>query len=81
MEFTEKPPQPNFYAGRYRLLHLPSAGTEIFVRIIVCKERRDLLGSFIAHLVDTDEVFGFPFWEKWFDIGSEVNQGGRIKMG
>ena len=32
--------------------------------------KRDNLGSFISHLIATDEVHGYIFTEPWFDIGS-----------
>ena len=35
------------------------------------RSKRDNLGSFLAHLIDTDEVYGYLFSERWFDIGSK----------
>ncbi len=35
------------------------------------RSRRDNLGSFLAHLIDIDEVYGYLFRERWFDIGSK----------
>lgn len=35
------------------------------------RSRRDNLGSFLAHLIDIDEVYGYLFSERWFDIGSK----------
>jgi glucose-1-phosphate thymidylyltransferase len=74
VEFNEKPPQPGSslvatacYIFPPRILNICSN---------YCLEgKKDLLGDFIAHLVDTDEVFGFPFGEKWFDIGNEIEMG------
>jgi glucose-1-phosphate thymidylyltransferase len=34
--------------------------------------KRDNLGSFISHLIEVDQVHGYPFTEPWFDIGSKV---------
>lgn len=34
------------------------------------QSRRDNLGSFIAHLLDVDEVHAYTFLEAWSDIGS-----------
>ena len=40
-----------------------------------CSEgRRDNLGSFISYLVEIDEVHGYLFSEKWFDIGVRLGQ-------
>jgi glucose-1-phosphate thymidylyltransferase len=74
IEFIEKPAQPKStlvatacYIFPPRILKI--CGT-------YCQQgKADLLGEFIAHLVNTDEVHGFPFQEKWFDIGSEVKTG------
>ena len=39
-----------------------------------CSEgKRDNLGSFIAYLLDKDEVHAYTFTELWFDIGSPPN--------
>jgi glucose-1-phosphate thymidylyltransferase len=80
VEFTEKPPQPSSTLVATACYIFPPRVLNICTDYCL-QGNKDLLGNFIAHLVDTDEVFGFPFWEKWFDIGSEVNNGGRIKMG
>jgi glucose-1-phosphate thymidylyltransferase len=32
--------------------------------------KRDNLGSFISHLINVDQVHGYPFTGPWFDIGS-----------
>lgn len=40
-----------------------------------CSEaRRDNLGCFISHLIEVDEVQGYPFSELWFDIGAKSEQ-------
>jgi len=39
-----------------------------------CSEgKRDNLGSFIAYLIDKDEVYAYPFTELWLDIGTYQN--------
>ena len=35
--------------------------------------KRDNLGSFIARLIATDQVHGYPFTEPWFDIGNNYS--------
>jgi glucose-1-phosphate thymidylyltransferase len=35
--------------------------------------KRDNLGSFISHLIETDRVHGYLFSEPWFDIGSNYS--------
>jgi glucose-1-phosphate thymidylyltransferase len=69
VEFQEKPAQPRS--------SLVSTGIYIFPPRIFpllsryCAEgKRDNLGSFIAHLVEKDEVRAHTFTETWRDIGS-----------
>jgi glucose-1-phosphate thymidylyltransferase len=69
VEFQEKPAQPRS--------SLVSTGIYIFPPRIFpllsryCAEgKRDNLGSFIAHLVERDEVHACIFTETWRDIGS-----------
>jgi glucose-1-phosphate thymidylyltransferase len=69
VEFQEKPAQPHS--------SLVSTGIYIFPPRIFpllscyCTEgKRDNLGSFIAHLVEKDEVHACIFTETWRDIGS-----------
>jgi glucose-1-phosphate thymidylyltransferase len=69
VEFQEKPAQPRS--------SLVSTGIYIFPPRIFpllsryCAEsKRDNLGSFIAHLVEKDEVHACIFTETWRDIGS-----------
>ncbi len=39
-----------------------------------CRQsKRDNLGSFIAYLIDQDEVHAYIFTEPWLDIGSLEN--------
>jgi len=69
VEFQEKPAQPRS--------SLVSTGIYIFPPRIFpllsryCAEgKRDNLGSFIAHLIERDEVHARIFTETWRDIGS-----------
>jgi len=69
VEFQEKPAQPHS--------SLVSTGIYIFPPRIFpllsryCAEgKRDNLGSFIAHLIEKDEVHARIFTETWLDIGS-----------
>jgi glucose-1-phosphate thymidylyltransferase len=74
VEFTEKPPRPSSTLVATACYIFPPRVLNICIDY--CRQgKKDVLGSFIAHLVATDEVFGFPFQEKWFDVGSEINTG------
>jgi len=69
IELQEKPTKPRSsliatacYIFPLRVFHLLSR---------YCSEgKRDNLGDFISYLIETDEVYGYPFSELWFDIGS-----------
>lgn len=37
-------------------------------------DRRDNLGTFIAYLIQRDEVYAYPFTEFWLDVGSGLKQ-------
>ena len=69
VELEEKPQNPKsslVAAGSYVL---PERVFPILHRY--CSEsRRDNLGSFIAHLIQVDKVYGYRFSGLWFDIGS-----------
>lgn len=73
-KFVEKPAQPSSTLVATACYIFPTRILQICLSY--CRtEKKDLLGDFIAHLVKTDEVYGFPFKEKWFDIGSEIKTG------
>ena len=74
VEFTEKPSQPNSTLIAAACYIFPPRVLQTCASYCL-QGKRDLLGGFIAHLVDTDEVYGFPFSEKWFDIGNEIKMG------
>jgi glucose-1-phosphate thymidylyltransferase len=72
VQFQEKPASPES--------SLVATACYIFPRRIFpllhqyCQQgRRDNLGSFIAFLIDKDEVHAYPFTEPWLDIGSVDN--------
>jgi glucose-1-phosphate thymidylyltransferase len=71
VEFVEKPLFPVSSQVATACYIFPSRIIEVCMNYCMQGER-DLLGSFIAHLVKTDEVRGFSFKEKWFDIGMEI---------
>jgi len=67
--FEEKPIEPKcgliataYYIFPQRIFPLLSQ--------YCAKGERDNLGSFIAYLIDRDEVHAYTFSELWFDIGS-----------
>lgn len=68
-ELEEKPAQPKSSLIAVACYIFP---TRIFPLLsqFCAQGRRDHLGSFIAHLVETDEVHAYTFTEPWFDIGS-----------
>jgi len=68
VELEEKPQKPKS--------SLVAAGSYVFPNRVFpilhnyCSEsKRDNLGSFIAHLIQVDKVYGYRFSGLWFDIG------------
>lgn len=74
VEFAEKPANPKSSLIATAIYLLPPRIFP-FLSQYCSEERRDNLGSFIAYLVDKDEVHAYTFGELWFDIGSEIEIG------
>jgi len=69
VEFQEKPAQPRSSLVSTGIYIFPPRVFPLLSRY--CAEgKRDNLGSFIAHLIDGDEVHARIFTETWRDIGS-----------
>jgi len=68
-ELVEKPAQPKSSLIAIACYIFP---TRIFPLLFQCfaRGKRDNLGNFISHLVETDEVYAYTFSETWFDVGS-----------
>ncbi len=68
-ELEEKPAQPKSSLIAIACYIFP---TRIFPILFQCCDqgKRDNLGNFIAHLIETDEVRAYTFSDLWFDIGS-----------
>ena len=69
VEFEEKPPQPKTSLIATACYILPPRIFPILSQYCA-QGKRDNLGSFIAYLVDRDEVHAYIFTELWLDIGS-----------
>lgn len=71
-EFQEKPAKPQSSLVATACYIFPQ---RIFplLRQYCQRGKRDNLGSFIAYLIDKDEVHAYPFTESWIDIGSMEN--------
>jgi glucose-1-phosphate thymidylyltransferase len=71
VRFEEKPKQPESSLIATAIYVLPTRIFPLLSRY--CSEgKTDDLGSFIAYLVDKDEVHAYTFTEVWLDIGSEI---------
>jgi glucose-1-phosphate thymidylyltransferase len=71
VELEEKPAKPKSSLVATASYILPSRVFPLLHQY--CSgNRRDNLGSFISHLIATDEVHGYIFTEPWFDIGSNL---------
>lgn len=69
VELEEKPAEPKSSLIATACYIFPP---RIFPLISQCcaEGKRDNLGSFIAYLLDRDEVYAYPFTEPWLDIGT-----------
>jgi glucose-1-phosphate thymidylyltransferase len=69
VEFQEKPGRPRSSLVSTGIYIIPP---RIFplLSLYCAEDKRDNLGSFIAHLVEKDEVHARIFTETWLDIGS-----------
>jgi glucose-1-phosphate thymidylyltransferase len=68
-EFEEKPARPKSSLVATACYIFPPRVFPL-LRQYCLQGRIDNLGSFIAHLVDRDRVYAYPFTETWLDIGS-----------
>jgi glucose-1-phosphate thymidylyltransferase len=69
VKFEEKPAKPKSSLIATACYILPPRVFPL-LRQYCSGGKRDNLGSFISHLITTDEVHGYLFTEPWFDIGS-----------
>jgi glucose-1-phosphate thymidylyltransferase len=70
-ELKEKPAKPKSSLIATACYILPPRVFPL-LRRYCSSGRRDNLGSFISHLVATDQVHGYLFTEPWFDIDSKL---------
>jgi glucose-1-phosphate thymidylyltransferase len=69
--FEEKPPEPKSSLIATACWVLPSRVFPIMLEYAAAG-KRDNMGSFITYLIEEirEEVYAFPFTERWLDIGS-----------
>lgn len=69
IEFEEKPAKPRSSLVATACYIFPPRIFPLLSRY--CSERtKDNLGNFISYLMDSDEVYAYPFTELWFDIAT-----------
>lgn len=74
VSLDEKPLEPTSSMAATGIYVLPKRVFPLLSRY--CEERkRDNLGSFIAHLLEHEEVYAYSFNELWIDIGDEILKG------
>lgn len=69
IEFEEKPDEPKSTLIATACYILPPSIFPVISQYCLT-DKRDNLGSFIAYLMDKDEVYAYVFKEQWFDVGS-----------
>jgi glucose-1-phosphate thymidylyltransferase len=73
-ELAEKPAQPKSSLIAIACYIFPPRIFPLLYQFCA-RDKKDHLGNFIAHLIETDEVHAYAFSELWLDIGSiEVYQ-------
>jgi glucose-1-phosphate thymidylyltransferase len=73
IKFVEKPTHPDSTLIATACYIFPPSALR-FCENYCHLGKRDFLGSFIAYLVETDDVYSYYFTEKWFDIGDEIRK-------
>lgn len=69
--FEEKPENPKSTLIGMCLYYFPNGKVRKIEDYLSDSSReRDAIGNFLKFLVETDEVYGYLFKNKWFDIGS-----------
>ena len=74
VDFVEKPANPASSLVATAICILPPRIFPILTHYCF-QERRDNIGSFIAHLVKEDKVLAYTYTGLWLDIGSEIRIG------
>lgn len=69
-DFEEKPEQPKSTLASTACYFFTREDLQLLKNCIQDGVRMDNTGDFVKYLVQTSEVYGFPFTEQWFDIGS-----------
>ncbi len=71
VSFEEKPENPKSTLIGMCLYYFPPGKVQKVHEYVADPNRpRDAIGNFLRYLVETDEVYGYIFSGKWFDIGS-----------
>ena len=69
VKFEEKPKQPESTLIATACYLMPPRIFPVIAQYCLTA-KRDNLGSFIAYLMDKDEVYAYTFEETWLDVGS-----------
>lgn len=69
IDFQEKPKEPSTALIAMCLYYFPKAKLGLIPEYVNSQKRADATGDFINWLYRKEEVFGFIFGGKWFDIG------------
>lgn len=69
IEFEEKPENPKSTLVSLGIYFVPKKSLPLFKQYLEEKNNPDKIGYFIEWLIKREEAFGFPYKEKWFDVG------------
>lgn len=70
LSFEEKPANPKSTLAAMCFYYLPKSTLNLVDKYLTQTEKSDRAGDYIIWLLKNNEVFGFKFIGKWYDIGS-----------
>jgi len=79
VNFEEKPPKPQSTFIATCVYYFPGEKVNLISKFLSSSNKSDAPGNYIKWLSENEEVYGFAFKEKWYDIGdkSSYEQAGR----
>lgn len=69
VEFQEKPEHPKSTLTGLGIYFFPKEQVSLFKRFVEEGNDADKMGYFMIWLVENSLVYGYTYYEKWFDIG------------
>lgn len=71
VNFEEKPPKPQSTFIATCVYYFPKEKVNLISKFLSSSNKSDAPGNYIKWLSENEEVYGFAFKEKWYDIGDK----------